>query len=66
MGSKLPCLIKAIGKRDSVDDGVIEDSPRVDRPFINRNSNMIAVTVNKKEDCTIYSNNENFAPLPAI
>ena len=60
----MPCLIKAIGKRDRVDDRVIEDSPKVDRPFINRNSNMIAV--NKKQDCTIYSNIENFAPLPAI
>lgn len=64
MGSKLPRLIKAIGKRDSVDDGVIEDSPRVDRPFINGNSNMIAF--NKKQDCLIYSNIKNFVPLPAI
>lgn len=43
----MPCLIKAIAKRDSVDDSVIEDSPEVDRPFINGNSNMIAVIKNK-------------------
>lgn len=53
-----------IGKGDSVDDGVIEDYPKVDRPFINGNSNMISV--NKKQDCPIYSNIENFVPLPAI
>lgn len=30
MGSKAPYTNKAIGKRDNVDDGVIEDSPKVD------------------------------------
>ena len=60
----MPCTINTIGKRDSVDDSVIEDAPEVDLPFINGNSNMIAV--NKKQDCLIYSNIENFVPLPAI
>ena len=52
MGSKAPCTNKVIAKRDSVDDGVNEDSLEVDWP-LNKMDIKIRIVINQKKDCPI-------------